>query len=98
VTLVARRTTEDTDIPSVPQQPGWVRREGGASSEKGPQAMSRSIAVSRAGPESPGALQSVSVASTGAMQIPVNTLIAPMARQPPCGCSSAVPGDDDGEL
>jgi hypothetical protein len=31
--------------------------------------MSRSIAVSRAGPGSPGAAQAVSVASTGAVQI-----------------------------
>jgi len=34
VTLVAQRATEVTDIPGVPQQPGWVRPEGGAPSEK----------------------------------------------------------------
>jgi hypothetical protein len=32
--------------------------------------MSRSIAVPRAGPGSPGAVRAVSVASTGAVQIP----------------------------
>src|SRR5689334_8230446 len=69
VTLVAQRATEVTDIPGVPQQPGWVRPEGRAPSEKGPQAMSRSLAVSRAEPGSPGAVQAVSVASTVAVQI-----------------------------
>ena len=70
MTLVAQRATEVTDIPGVPQQSGWVRPEGGAPGEKGPQAMSRSIAVPRAGPGLPGAVRAVSVASTGAVQIP----------------------------
>jgi hypothetical protein len=34
VTLVAQRATEVTDIPGVLKQPGWVRPEGGAPSEK----------------------------------------------------------------
>jgi len=47
VTLVAQRATEVTDIPGVPRQPGWVRPEGGAPGEKGPQVMSRPSAVPR---------------------------------------------------
>lgn len=98
VTLVAQRTTEVTDIPGVLQQSGWVRPEGGRPARKGPQAMSRSIAVSRAGPRSPGAVQAVSVASTGAMQIPREHPDGTMTRRPPCGCSPADPGDDDGSI
>ena len=98
MTLVAQRATEVTDIPGVPQQPGWVRPEGGAPSEKGPQAMSRSIAVSRAGPGSPGAVQAVSVASTGAVQIRAGH---PYGTHDPAAALrllAADPGDDDGNI
>ena len=60
--------------------------------------MSRSIALSRARPGSPGAVRAVSVASAGAYRSARATLMAPMTRQPPCGCSPADPGDDDGSI
>ena len=98
VTLVAQRTTEVTDIPGVLQQSGWVRPEGGAPSEKrasGYEPFDRSVA---SGPGSSGAVQAVSVASTGAMQIPREHPDGTMTRRPPCGCSPADPGDDDGSI
>ena len=53
--------------------------------------MSRSIAVPRAGPGSPGAVRAVPVDSTGAGRSPVNMLTASMTRQPPCGCRQLIP-------
>ena len=53
--------------------------------------MSRSIAVPRAGPGSPGAVRAVPVDSTGAGRSPVNMLTASTTRQPPCGCRQLIP-------